>query len=155
MNRPSLFDNRVDKGENGKVRADEVLSSVAEVRELGREYFGLRPPPAAEPPLLKAKREQAARDSGADLRGLVAKWAPYETARGHISIHDPGSGEWHDVTYKDSSPWARWEAKRRTELYKAGNRHAYDLSSTQIHAIWEAEHTEPEEVIVEDHPLPE
>jgi len=31
---------------------------------------------------------------------MVAKWAPYETAKGHISINDPVNGEWHDVVDK-------------------------------------------------------
>jgi hypothetical protein len=69
---------------------------------------------------------------------MVAKWAPYETAEGHISIHDPVSGEWHDVPYKDAPRWAKWEARRRAELYRSGHRHAYDLSSAQMHEILEA-----------------
>lgn len=127
-----------------------VITSEAEVRELAREYFNL---PGAEPPLLRAKREQAARDSGAHRRGLVAKWAPYETARGHISIHDPGSGEWYDVQYKDVSGWAQREARRRAELYKNGNRHAYELNSAQMHEIWQEEHPPESDYIVEEHPL--
>lgn len=160
MNQSSLFENdAAAKPKPGKVSDDNLLSSVAEVRELAREFFGLPPegPPAlpVESPLLKAKREQAARESGAHLRGMVAKWAPYETAKGHISIHDPDSGEWYDVVYKEAPGWAKWEARRRTELYKASNCHAYDLTSAQMHEIWKAEHTETEEGIVEDHPLPE
>ncbi len=150
MDQASLFDDA------SAPRAQEVpkITSTAEVRELAREYFNL---PIAEPPLVKAKREQAARAACADRRGLVAKWAPYEIARGYVSIHDPTEGEWHDLPWKASPSWTRWEARKRAEMYRAGDRHAYDLTSTQMHEIWQAEHPadEEEEGIVEDHPVEE
>jgi hypothetical protein len=157
MEQSSLFDKPERKAKPGGKKVDpapldDVIANEAEVRELAREYFEL---PDAEPPLLKAKREQAARANGAHLRGMVAKWAPYETAKGHVSIHDPGSGEWHDVVHKHAPGWAKWEARRRASLYKSGNRHAYDLTSAQMEEIWQQEHTAQEEGIVEDHPLEE
>jgi hypothetical protein len=102
MNQLSLFGERDRDGEEKAyvVGAADVIADEAEVRELAREYFSLPTPSDADPPLLKAKREQAAREAGAHLREMVAKWAPYETAKGHISIHDPVNGEWHDVVYK-------------------------------------------------------
>jgi len=138
MNQPSLFDDAAVSRDTSAESADfEEISSISEVREIAREYFNLPEcPPEAELALLRAKREQAARNSGAYRRGMVAKWAPYETAEGHISIHDPVSGEWHDVPYKDAPRWAKWEARRRAELYRSGHRHAYDLSSAQMHEIW-------------------
>ena len=151
MEQSSLFDN------DGRHRStpnndNNVIANEAEVRELAREYFDL-PELRYEPPLLKAKQEQAARQNGSRLRGTVAKWASYETAKGHISIHDPGSGEWHDVALKHAPGWAKWEARKRTDLYKSGNRHAYDLTSVQIEEIWQKEHPAmSEEGIVDDHP---
>jgi hypothetical protein len=106
MNQLSLFGERDRDGEEKAyvVGAADVIADEAEVRELAREYFSLPTPSDADPPLLKAKREQAAREAGAHLWGMVAKWAPYETAKGHISIHDPVNGEWHgewhDVVYR-------------------------------------------------------
>ncbi len=150
MNQLSFFEEPHSNGDSREKEA--VISSIAEVRELAREYFNL---PDAEPPLLRAKREQAARNAGAPRRGMVAKWAPYETARGHISIHDPVNGEWYDVQYKDAPGWAQREARRRVELYKAGDRHAYDLTSDQMREIWEVDHPPEPDYIVEEHPLPE
>jgi hypothetical protein len=129
MEQSSLFDQPERKAKPGGKKVDpapldDVIANEAEVRELAREYFDL---PDAEPPLLKAKREQAARANGAHLRGMVAKWAPYETAKGHVSIH----------------------------VYKSGNLHAYDLTSAQMEEIWQQEHTAQDEGIVEDHPLEE
>jgi hypothetical protein len=151
MEQTSLFDNAKDQIVTDP--DDEVIASESEVRELARECLSLPDPPGAEPPLLKAKQEQAARANGPRLRGMVAKWAPYETAKGHISIHDPGSGEWHDVALRHAPGWAKWEARRRAELYRNGGRHAYDLTSAQMEEIWQEEHPAmPEEGIVEDHP---
>ncbi len=148
MNQLSFFGKPQRNGDSSE--NEDAISSIAEVRELAREYFNL---PDAEPPLLRAKREQAARDSGAHRLGMVAKWAPYETARGHISIHDLGSGEWHDLPYREAPGWAQREARRRAELYKGGDRHAYDLTSAQMHEVWEADHPPEPDYIVEEHPL--
>jgi hypothetical protein len=157
LNQPSLFDDA--PGAEGGARKnpspeeDLAITSEAEVRELAREYFDLDPPDA-EPPLLKARRQLRAQAAGAERRGLVARWAHYETATGHVSIHDPLEGEWHDVLWKDAPTWVRWEARRRRELYRAGDRRAYDLTAGEMEALWREEHPdEPEEGIVEDHPL--
>ncbi len=68
----------------------------------------------------------------ARYRGLVAKWAPYETAKGFVAIHDPIEGEWHEVRGSDAPSWAKREAGLRARLYKEGLRDAYDLTSRQI-----------------------
>jgi hypothetical protein len=52
------------------------LSLFGERDRDGEENFSLPTPSDADPPLLKAKREQAAREAGAHLREMVAKWAP-------------------------------------------------------------------------------
>ncbi len=80
----------------------------------------------------------AARNRAAE-RGLVVKWADYETARGFLSIHDPTTGEWHDVPLKGAPAWAKSEAHKRRELYRAGNKRAYKLTSQEMEEIWEAE----------------
>jgi len=84
--------------------------------------------------------------------GLVAKWS---SEFGFISIHDPGSGDWVDVPVSEAPGWSRWEAHKGKELYKAGDRRAYELTSKHMQQIWCDERAEPEEGIVEEHPLEE
>ncbi len=76
-------------------------------------------------------------------RGLVAKWSP--KAFGFTSIHDPTTGEWHDLRTKDAPAWAKGEAMKRKELYKGGNRRAYDLRASEMREIWELETAAEEE----------
>jgi len=87
-----------------------------------------------------------------DGLGLIAKWSH---AFGYVSMHDPLTGEWHDLPVKDAPGWALPEARKRKELYKSGNHRAYRLTSIQMQEIREAEHEEPEEGIIEEHPLEE
>jgi hypothetical protein len=83
--------------------------------------------------------------------GLVARWSQ---EFGYISIHDPTTGEWHDVQTKDAPSWAKWEAGKRKELRRSGV--ARMLTGAEMEEIWEAEHPlEPEVGIVEEHPLEE
>jgi hypothetical protein len=57
---------------------------------------------------------------------------------------------------KEAPGWARGEARKRKELYKAGDRHAYELTRKHMEQIWDEEHSsESKEGIVEDHALPE
>jgi len=69
-------------------------------------------------------------------RGLVAKWAK---EFGYVSLHDPTTGEWHDVETKDVPDWAKREASKRKALYKEGNRKAYWLTAREMEAIWDSE----------------
>jgi hypothetical protein len=48
-----------------------------------------------------------------------------------------------------------WEARKRKELYKDGNRKAYRLTSRDMEDIREAEFLSEPEGIVEDHPIEE
>lgn len=85
--------------------------------------------------------------------GLIARWS---NLYGYVSIHDPTLGEWWDVPAKDAPSWALNEARRRKELYRAGEARAYTLTATEMEALWEQEHPEPEEEgIIEEHPLPD
>jgi hypothetical protein len=90
--------------------------------------------------------------SEAERLGLVATWS---TEFGYVSLHDPTSGEWHDLLTREASPWATWEARRRKELYGDGNRKAYRLTSREMAEIWKAERAPETEGIVEEHPLEE
>lgn len=58
------------------------------------------------------------------------------------------------MAVKDAPRWARWEARKRKELYRAGDRRAYELTSRHMAQIWEAEleREEVDEGIVEEHP---
>ena len=99
------------------------------------------------PPSKTSKTREAQR------LGLVATWS-HEF--GFVSIHDPLTGEWHDLPVKDAPAWAISEAHKRKELYRDGNRKAYRLTACEMEEIWETEHLASEdEGIVEDHPLEE
>lgn len=44
----------------------------------------------------------------ADRRGLVIKWSRHP---GHVSIHDPATGEWHELATSDCPPWVLEDAR--------------------------------------------
>ena len=98
----------------------------------------------------EAKTRAAKNTTEASERGLVATWA---ATFGFVSIHDPTTGEWHDVQTKQAPDWALAEASTRKTLYKSGNRKAYSLNAPQMEEIWETEHPPPEEGIVEEYPI--
>ena len=81
--------------------------------------------------------------------GLVATWsAEFD----YVSLHDPTTGEWHDLKTTVAPEWAVGEARRRKELYRSGNRRAYRLSARDMEEVWKIDQP-PEEGIVEDYPL--
>ncbi|MBA3474948.1 MAG: hypothetical protein H0T57_17290 [Rubrobacter sp.] len=71
--------------------------------------------------------------------GLVARWS-HEF--GYISVHDPTTGEWHDVATNEVPDWAKREAFKRKELYRDGNRKAYRLTAREMEEIYEQERVE-------------
>jgi len=92
-------------------------------------------------------------DDHLDPRGLVAK---FSREFGYVSIYDPGENVWHDVATKDGPAWAVSEARRRKDLWKAGNRRAYELSAREMERLWQAgQSPASDEGIVEDHPIEE
>ncbi len=99
----------------------------------------------AVPPFVRKELERASE------LGLVARWS---RQFGYISIHDPTTGEWHDLQTKDAPAWAKWEAHKRKELWREGDGRAYELAARDMEEIWEAER-QGQEGIVEDHPLEE
>jgi hypothetical protein len=56
-------------------------------------------------------------------------------------LHDPATGERHDLPTKDAPDWAVREARRRKELYKSGDRKAYRYTSGEMEEVWESEQT--------------
>jgi hypothetical protein len=94
-------------------------------------------------------RARAGRAARAGARGLTARWTK---EYGFIELHDPLTGETHDIKTEDAPRWAKWEAGTRKRMYKAGRKDAYRLTSAQMAQIWDEEHFVPEEEgIVEDH----
>jgi hypothetical protein len=67
-------------------------------------------------------------------------------------LHDPTTGEWHDLKTTVAPEWAVGEARRRKELYKSGNRRAYRLSARDMEDLWKSDQPS-EEGIVEDYPV--
>lgn len=58
--------------------------------------------------LIRHLERERKRLEEADRRGLVIKWSK-ET--GYISLHDPTTGEWHDVPVSSCPPWVLDDAK--------------------------------------------
>jgi hypothetical protein len=149
---PSLFDDPTEESPDSGRRIQEI----EEVFALARECLGLSASgDDLVPPVLaraRTRRLEKARELG-----LVVKWASYKKAKGHVSIHDPTIGEWHDLSWKDAPGWARWEARKRSDLYKAtGDWGAFDLMASQMREIWEEDHPREEEKgIVEEYELPD
>ena len=76
-----------------------------------------RRPPAINSvpsPILEARNRRRER---ASALGLVARWSK---EYGFISVHDPTSGEWHDLPMKEAPDWAKSEVFKRKKLKKAG-----------------------------------
>jgi hypothetical protein len=97
------------------------------------------------------KTTSGCKDEASEL-GLIAMWS---IEFGYISVHDPTTGEWYDVPTKEAPSWTMWEARKRKELYRDGNRKAYRLTSREMEKIWGDEHLLEPEGIVEDHPVEE
>jgi|SRR5215204_1494034 len=157
-NQPSLFAEPSEPA-----REERTLKAIAEVFDLAYEYFGEPDSPADDfdegdlPPALakaRARRLEKARELG-----LVAQWASYKKAKGCVTIHDPTTGEWHELPWKGAPSWAMWEVSERSSLYKfTGDASAFDLTASQIEEIWEEKHPpeeDAEEGIVEEYELPD
>jgi len=139
----------------------EKIQSVAEVFELARRHFGLasteRDGEDEDLPPALAKARSRRLDKAREI-GLVAKWASYKQAKGHVSIHDPGSGGWHDLLWKDAPGWAQREALKRSSIYRTtGDARAFEFTAKQMHEIWEEERPpeEGEDGIIEEYELPD
>jgi hypothetical protein len=102
-------------------------------------------------PMLKTRADKTDRTSEAARLGLIATWS---AEFGYVSLHDPTTGEWHDLKTTVAPEWAVGEARWRKELYKSGNRRAYRLSARDMEEVWKSDQP-PEEVIIEEHPVEE
>jgi hypothetical protein len=136
---------------------DPLIESEDEVFALARGILPSLKDAEEEhlPPMLKAAQRR--RLEKAEALSLVAKWADYKKAKGHISIHDPGSDEWADLPYEAAPSWAQREARKRSEIYRStGDARAFDYTAAEMHAIWEEEGPpQKEEGIVEEYELPD
>ena len=84
-----------------------------------------------------AKEQERRYKQRADERGLVSR---FSSEFGYIALHDPTTGEWVEVEFKEAPPWAKREAFRRKDLRKAGKRH--DLTAREMEEVWKREQTE-------------
>jgi hypothetical protein len=100
----------------------------------------------------ETRTDKTDRNTEAERLGLVATWS---IEFGYVSLHDPTTGEWHDLRTEDAPGWAKREAFKRKELYKDGNRKAYRLTSREMEELWEVERVPEPEGIIEDHPIEE
>jgi hypothetical protein len=128
------------------IAAMTPVKTETEVFALAAEHFGRCVAPGDGSPGGGAAPQGAAR------RGLVAKWS---REFGYVSVHDPTTGEWHDIATAEAPAWAKGEAWTRKALWKAGNRRAYDLTAADMSKFWEDELPPVEEGIVEEHELPD
>lgn len=58
--------------------------------------------------LIRHLERERQRLEEADRRGLVIKWA---REPGYVAMHDPTTGEWHEVAASDCPPWILEDAK--------------------------------------------
>jgi hypothetical protein len=131
-NQPSLFDNPGAR-----------IQSEAEAFALARKHFVLDEIPEDEdlpPSIARIKERRAER---AAETGLAARWSQ---EFGFIELHDPTTGERHDIPTKKAPAWAKWEAGKRKELRRRGVAHM--LTATELEELWEEEH--PKDPFVDD-----
>jgi len=138
--------------EDEDMRRTGIIQSERQVFDLAREHFDLQAPDSCRRDCDGRRADHLRVGGGGHHRGLVARWSK---AFGYIAIHDPITGQWHDLPTKDAPDWARREAHKRKELWRGGNKQAFDLARAQMEEIWEAEHPPEEEGIVEEHPIKE
>jgi hypothetical protein len=131
------------------LKEEENKHNTAAASREAQNRHAARPDKKPESPVTRTDKTD--KTSEAEDLGLVASWS---VEFGFISVHDPTTGEWHDLHWKDAPGWARREARKRKEIYGAGNRRAHRLTSREMGEIWAAENPPAEDAgIVEDHPI--
>ncbi len=60
--------------------------------------------------VIRLLEKERRRLEDADGRGLVIRWS---REPGYVSIHDPTTGEWHEVTASGCPPWILDAARTR------------------------------------------
>lgn len=70
--------------------------------------------------------------------GLIARWS---REFGYISLHDPNTGEWCDINWKDAPDWSQREAFKRKDLFKSRTgKDKYKLDTREeMEEIWQKE----------------
>ena len=68
--------------------------------------------------LIRLLERERRRLEEADRRGLVVKWAKEP---GYVALHDPTTGEWHEVTASGCPPWVLEDAKAHRRRSGAGS----------------------------------
>jgi hypothetical protein len=58
--------------------------------------------------LIRHLERERNRLEATDRRGLVIRWA---REPGYVALHDPTTGEWHEVAATDCPPWVLEDAK--------------------------------------------
>ncbi len=130
-------------------RAAKIAKTTTTQHSTDNDLHGASPDRGEKPETPKLPTAKTVETPEADQLGLVATWS---AAFGYVSIHDPVEGAWWDLRVKDAPDWALSEARKRKELYREGNRRAHRLTSREMEDIWEADRSDPEAGIVEDHP---
>ncbi|WP_244299875.1 hypothetical protein [Rubrobacter xylanophilus] len=60
--------------------------------------------------LIRLLERERRRLEEADRRGLIIKWS---REPGYVSLHDPTTGEWHEIATSDCPPWVLEDARAR------------------------------------------
>lgn len=69
----------------------------------------------SKPQLLKLLHRERKKLEEADRRGLIIKWAKEP---GYITLHDPTTGDWHEVLASECPPWVLDAAKAHSRRKK-------------------------------------
>ena len=72
-----------------------------------------------KPAIVKLLQWEGRKLGEADRRGLVIEWAK---ERSWIALHDPTTGEWHEVSASECLPWVVGAANARTRQPRGGPR---------------------------------
>jgi hypothetical protein len=103
---------------------------VKEIDNAGGSYPGISPGVLiGVPQFIQRELDQASE------LGLVARWS---REFGYISIHDPTTGEWHDVSSKDAPGWVKREAHKRKTLRRLEGI-TRTLTAEEMEEIWKKE----------------
>lgn len=71
--------------------------------------------------LIRLLERERRRLEDADFRGLVIKWAKEP---GYVALHDPTTGEWHEVEASGCPPWVLEDARTNRRRGRArGHEH--------------------------------
>lgn len=81
-----------------RVNAPRV-AATGELRSLLREH---------KRDLIRLLERERRRLEEADRRGLVVRWAKEP---GYVAIHDPTTGEWHEIAASGCPPWVLENAR--------------------------------------------